>query len=438
MKEISQEVKEKHEKMLWTVFACGFLGVWLLFSHFAFGYSTNPMGISDMITGGVILLSSIFAYKANRFGFVCLWVITFAGLWLNFAPLLFYAKHAVEYLNGTMTGILVILFSLIIPGLPGKVEKSGHEIPVGWSYNPSSWIQRLPVIKLGIIGMFISRYLAAYQLGYIDTVWDPVFGDGTREVITSSVASFFPVPDAGLGCFAYTIEVLLGLKGGQNRWRTMPWMVISFVFLVVPLGIVSIILVILQPLLVGAWCFLCLCTATAMMTMIVFAIDELIAVFQFLHMSVKAGNGFWKTFWHGGDLPGTKDEDDKNFSQVPIFTLYKRAFLGVGWCWNLYLSAAIGVLFMLMPHLFHFIGGLLVVDHLVGSLIVVCSILSLAEVIRALRFVNIVFGLLIMVVAWIYPGPAIYHNIIGLALILLSFRKGSIKEQYGSWQKMIK
>ena len=438
MKEIRPEVKEKHEQMLWTVFACAFLGVWLIFSHFAFGYGTTIMGINDMITGGVILLASIFALKANRFGFFCLWLITFAGLWLNFAPLLFHAKHAVEYLNDTAVGILVVLFSLIIPGLPGKVEEVGHEIPPGWSYNPSSWLQRLPVIKLGIVGMFISRYLAAYQLGYIDTMFDPAFGDGTVEVITSKVASFFPVPDAGLGCFAYTLEVLLGLKGGQSRWRTMPWMVISFVFLVVPLGIVSIVLVILQPLLVGAWCFLCLCTATAMMIMIVFAVDELIAVFQFLHLSVKAGNGFWKTFWHGGDLPGTKDDAEEPFSEVPVLSMYKRAFMGVGWCWNLYLSAAVGVALIFFPFWFNFFGFMRDVDHLVGSLIVVCSILSLAEVIRTLRFINIAFGLFIAIVSWFFPGPAVYHTLLGIALILLSLGRGKIKESYGSWQKMIK
>ncbi len=438
MKDISPQVKKRHEKLLWTVFACAFLGVWLIFSHFALGYKTFAMSLNDMITGGVVVVASIFAFKANRFGFFCLWIIAFAGIWLNFAPLLFWAKMPAEYLNDTVIGILLVLFSLIIPGLPGKVEEKGHEIPAGWSYNPSSWLQRLPVIKLGIIGMFISRYLAAYQLGYTESVWDPVFGNGTKEVITSSVASFFPVADAGLGCFAYTIEVLLGLKGGQNRWRTMPWMVMSFVLLVVPLGIVSIVLVILQPLLVGAWCFLCLCTATAMMIMIVFAVDELVAVFQFLHQSVKAGNSFWKTFWHGGDLPQTKDDDDTPLSQVPILGMYKKAFLGVGWCWNLYLSAAAGVSLVFFPYWFSFSGTMHTIDHLVGSLIVVVSILSLAEVIRSVRFVNMLFGAFIMVTAWIYSDIAIYHNLLGLALILLSIRRGKIRELYGPWQKMIK
>lgn len=440
MKEISEDVKKKHEKMIWTTLACTFLGIWLMFSHFALGYTTFSMVLSDMITGGVIIIASIFAIKANRFGFLCLWIICFAGLWLNFAPLIFWAKMPVEYLNDTVTGILAVLFSLIIPGLPGKVEDKGHEIPVGWTYNPSAWVQRLPVIKLGIVGMFISRYLAAYQLGYIDSAWDPVFGMDTIKVITSNVAGYFPVPDAGLGCFAYTIEVLLGLKGGESRWRTMPWMVVGFVLLVVPLGVVSIILVILQPLVVGAWCFLCLCTATAMMFMIVYAVDELIAVFQFLHQSIKAGNGFWKTFWHGGDLPGTKDDDPLKLSEFKVIDIQKRANQGIGWRWNLFLSAAAGVLLMLTPYLFSIEGTMEDIDHFIGSLACVVSILSFAEVIRSLRFINMVFGVCLIVISWIYAdlAMAFYHNGIAITLMLLAIPRGPIKETYGPWQKMIK
>ncbi|MEJ7793846.1 MAG: hypothetical protein WKF65_17945 [Gaiellaceae bacterium] len=45
---------------------------------------------------------------------------------------------------------------------------------------------------------------------------------------------------------AAAVAALSGFMGGTNRWRTMPWMVLMFFILVVPLGIVSIVLVILQ------------------------------------------------------------------------------------------------------------------------------------------------------------------------------------------------
>lgn len=438
MSKISKEAKEKHNKMFWTVLVCAFLGWWLIFSHFALGYKTPAMAWNDTITGIFVAVCIYGAIRPTRLAFVCLWLICFAGLWLNFAPLVFWAKSSVEYLNDTVVGTLLVLFSLIIPGLPGKVEDVGHEIPPGWSYNPSSWIQRIPVIKLGLVGVFISRYLAAYQLGYIDHVWDPVFLQGTSEVLKSKVASFFPVPDAGLGCFAYTLEVLLGLKGGESRWRTMPWMVVGFVFLVVPLGVVSIVLVILQPLVVGYWCFLCLCTATAMMVMIVYAVDELVAVLQFLYQSTKAGNGFWKTFWHGGDLPGSRDDEEFKLTEAKIVTMEFKAHQGIGFCYNLFISAAIGVFYMLMPYFFSIYSMMADFDHLFGALIIVVSILSLAEVIRTLRFVNMAFGLVMIITPWIYGSLPILHSLLGIALIACSYRKGKIKEKYGAWDKMIK
>src|ERR687897_3053011 len=90
--------------------------------------------------------------------------------------------------------------------------------------------------------------------------------------------------------------------GGRNRWRTMPWMVLMFGVLVVPLGVVSIVLIILQPVAVGAWCTLCLITAAAMLIMIAPAIDEVVAMGQFLIGARREGKPFWRTFWVGGTL----------------------------------------------------------------------------------------------------------------------------------------
>ncbi len=84
---------------------------------------------------------------------------------------------------------------------------TGPEIPPGWSYNPSAWTQRLPIIFLALVGLLIARYLSAYQLGQIDSVWEPFFPglpddpakNGTEAVITSSVSEAFPLQDAALG-----------------------------------------------------------------------------------------------------------------------------------------------------------------------------------------------------------------------------------------------
>jgi hypothetical protein len=109
-----------------------------------------------------------------------------------------------------------------------EMKKPGPLIPPGWTYNPSSWHERAPMIGLAFIGLLASRYLAAFQLGYITTVWDPFFGHGTVNVLHSDVSKAFPISDAGLGAAAYTFEMLMGWMGGKERWRSMPWMVTFF------------------------------------------------------------------------------------------------------------------------------------------------------------------------------------------------------------------
>ena len=185
------------------------------------------------------------------------WVSCFVGVWLVFAPLIFWAPTANAYNTNTLIGVFLIIFSIAIPsGISQKEER-----PLGWSYNPSTWSNRIPIIVLGFLGFYVARSMAVYQLGYTETVWEPFFGDGTKSVLTSDVAKSFPISDAGLGAAVYLLESLSGIIGDPRRWRTMPWMVFVFFVLVVPAGIVSVILIMLQPIVVGAWCTLCLITA---------------------------------------------------------------------------------------------------------------------------------------------------------------------------------
>src|SRR5439155_2915961 len=89
--------------------------------------------------------------------------------------------------------------------------------------------------------------------------WEPYFsGDagrnGTEFIITSSVSKAWPIADGGLGAVTYMLEVLMGVMGDRSRWRTMPWMVAMFGIVVVPLGVVSIYFIIIQPIVLGTYC----------------------------------------------------------------------------------------------------------------------------------------------------------------------------------------
>ncbi len=175
------------------------------------------------------------------------------------------------------------------------------DAPPGWSYNPSTWSQRLPLVGAATAGLFIASYLAAFQLDWVRTIWEPFFGDGTRQVLTSKLSGVLPIPDAALGAIGYLADAVTGAIGGTRRWKTMPWIVILFGIAVGPLGIVSIALVMSQPLVVGAWCTLCLASAVISVVMIGPATDEMLASLQYVKRQSDLGHSKWKTFWGTAD-----------------------------------------------------------------------------------------------------------------------------------------
>lgn len=52
---------------------------------------------------------------------------------------------------------------------------SERDRPHGWTTNPSSWGQRIPIVVLAFAGVAVAGWLAVYQQGYTDTVWEPFF-----------------------------------------------------------------------------------------------------------------------------------------------------------------------------------------------------------------------------------------------------------------------
>ena len=171
------------------------------------------------------------------------------------------------------------------------------EIPPAWKYNPSAWNQRIPLVLIAMAGFFIALYLGLYQLRVISSVWEPLFGSGSVKVLNSPISKALPVPDALLGAFGYLLDAISGIIGKTQRWRTMPWIVILFGIAVGPLGLVSVFLVIAQPLLVGAWCSLCLVTAVMSVVMIGPAMDEVLASLQYLQRVKSCGFSVRKAFW---------------------------------------------------------------------------------------------------------------------------------------------
>jgi hypothetical protein len=173
-----------------------------------------------------------------------------------------------------------------------------------WSYNPSGWDQRIPICLLASVGFLIAAYMGLYQWRLISQVWDPIFGDQTHRVLDSDVSEqmrrWMRLPDAVVGALAYLGDAIFGLAGSTRRWQTRPWLVILFGIDVIPLGIVSSVLVVLQATIVGNWCFLCLVTAAISLILVWWAYDEVWSCLLYLHRvwrRARSGRILWDAFW---------------------------------------------------------------------------------------------------------------------------------------------
>jgi uncharacterized membrane protein len=471
MQEHEKQMRGMHFGMLWVHYVNILLGAWLVGSAFAFGVFdaqafgetvrqvtaerglADPaqrmawLGWSDIASGALVMLFGALSLSP-RFSWAQ-WGNAAVGFWLLFAPLVFWAPSAAAYNNDTFVGALVIAFAVLVPMMPGMSMASMMDesnVPVGWTYSPSTFLQRLPIVALGFIGFVIARQLAAYQLGHVSGVWEPFFAgeagrNGTETIITSSVSKAWPIADGGLGAVTYMLEVLMGLMGGRQRWRTMPWMVAAFGVVVVPLGVVSIYFIIIQPIVIGTWCTLCLAAALAMIVMIPYTLDELVAMGQFLVQSHRRGEPFWRTFFMGGASPGSGRDEHPDFD-APLRQSATSALRGVQIPWTLALCTLLGASLMFTRLVFGTEPPAADSDHLVGAVIVTVSISAMAEVGRLLRFINVPLGIWLVAAPWFLAGASLSASVadvaLGIAVIGLSLPRGRrSKEHYGSWDRLV-
>ncbi|MCV0395662.1 MAG: NAD-dependent epimerase/dehydratase family protein [Rhizobiaceae bacterium] len=438
----------EHRSTLWAHMANAALGTWLVLSPATMGYAGTWMGLSDIVAG-IALFGFAVASISPRLAMVR-WGAAAVGLWLLLAPLVFWTPSAAAYLNGTLVGTLAIGFAAAVrptPGISPVAEMTGPNVPPGWSYNPSVWLQRAPIILLAFVGLYFSRYLGAYQLGHIDAAWDPFFTgtvagkNGTEDVVTSSVSEAWPVPDAGLGATIYLLEILTGVIGSQRRWRTMPWMVLAFGILIVPLGTVSVTFIIIQPILIGTWCTLCLIGAAAMVVQIPYSLDELAATGEFLWRRRQQGAPVLKILFTGDTDEGEAGEPEYPFEQPPGRVVAGMLGGGIGMPWTLAASILIGLWLMTTRITLGADGMTANVDHVTGSLAITFSVIALAEIGRAVRYVNILLGAVLVVSPFLTDATAtqaVAQIVCGIALVALALPRGPIKKSWGASAVLIR
>lgn len=421
-------------KEIWPQYAIISLGIWLLATAPALGYESALMSWNSVVSGLVLVaLAGLTIYRESGYAN---YANGFVGLWLVFAPIAFWAPSAAAYANHALVGVMVITFSVLIVM---RSEMDGPAVPPGWSYNPSTGTQRAPLIALGIFGFFASWYMAAFQLGYIGSVWDPIYGTGSEQILTSKVSKAFPVSDAGLGAVAYSVEALMGFMGDRRRWRTMPWMVAFFGVVVIPLGFVQVLLVIMQPIMVGTWCTLCLLSAFGMLWMISLTVDEVVAMGQFLVRLMRQGDSFWTAFWMGGTIPRDESAVSDGAMRAIDNSPVREPFWGVSIPWTLLAAMALGVWLMLSPTVFGTTGLMADSSHLVGSLVVSFTVIATGEPARAIRFLNVPLAAWIVVAPWLIGGvptiAVINAMVVGALVVVCSVPRGPIEDRYGGWER---
>ncbi len=404
------------------------VGAWLVLSTALLVHESSGVLASDLVSGVLSLLLSIWWVRTNRA--TPRWLLAALGSWLLLAPLVFWAPQVSLALNDLLAGTLLITAAAIIPTV--QAADGNSAIPPDWDYNPSAWSQRIPISLLAMAGFAMSGYLAAFQLGYTDRAVDPLFGDGTRRVLTSDISRWFPVSDAGLGAVSYLLEALTGFIGDRRRWRTMPWMVLLFGLMIIPTGAVSILLVVLQPIGVGSWCTLCLATAAVMLLMVSPALDEVIATCQALRRSRQRGENCWAAIFHGVDEPGAL----RSSAAQP------ETITGT-WPWHLVLAAVASSWLMGAPYVNGSAGTVAGnSDHLAGALAVTVAVIAIGDVARMLRWLLLPIGLWVVVSAWWLPGATSYSAwnavAIGVVLISCSLLRGRLSWHFGAWDRLIR
>lgn len=465
-----ERLRAHQRQVLWIPWTLILLGFWQLAAPVTLGYDNEQlwatpsggrgvwfsdelmtplraslMSWSDVATGVLLIALGWRALKVDRP--IAWWGACFVGIWLVFAPIVLWAPTASGFVNDSIVGLLVIALTILIPGMPNMPAfmQMGPPTPPGWSYNPSSWPQRAVLAAVAVIGLLVSRYLAAYQLGYLDQVWDPFFGSAsTRSVLDSEISHTLPISDAGLGGIAYTFELLMAFMGGPARWRTMPWMVTLFGILVIPLGLAHVTLVMSMPVAVHTFSTLAILAGIVMLPMVALTVDEVIAMGQHMKQARRRGDragSTWKIFWLGGQSDGaTADDRTPEMLELPDrpLALLRSSLWGVRAPLSLAAVTLLGIWTYVAPGVFgvDIRSGAADIAHLGGAVIVVVGAVAMAEVLRPMRLLAIPVGLFVAAAAPLAGdslGFGVAMAVTGLLVAVAALPRGPVHESYGGW-----
>jgi hypothetical protein len=249
------------------------------------------------------------------------------------------------------------------------------------------------------------------------------------------------VSDAAVGGYTYALEILTGIVGSSLRWRTMPWLVVLFGLMIAPLGVVSILFIVIQPILIGTWSTLALAAAAAVLIQIPYSLDELLATLQFMRRRVRAGQNWLRVFLTGDTDDGRQHPQAAGELDRPARTLVREMVSGgVSLPWNLALAALVALSLLFTRLTLGADDALANAHHLIGSLALTVIAIAAAEVARPARYLNVALGAGLCGVPFLYDADGLATAVTvacGVALAALSVPRGTLRARYGEWSRLL-
>ena len=160
----------------------------------------------------------------------------------------------------------------------------------------------------------------------------------------------------------------------------------------------------IQPIVIGTWCTLCLIAAAAMLVQIPYSLDELVATGQFLSAAqARRPRPDCRIFFVGDTDEGGRDDARTTSSRAaaarPARDGRRRRRPAVE---ARRVCLLIGVWLMLTRLTLGSAGGMANADHLIGALVLTVTRERLAEVARPLRFLNMALGAALLITPFAY------------------------------------
>jgi hypothetical protein len=171
-----------------------------------------------------------------------------------------------------------------------------------------------------------------------------------------------------------------------------------------------------------------------------YAIDELLASLQFLRRRARAGMNWLRVFFVGDTDVGGATAAPDEFDRPPAAIVGDIFGGGVSLPWNLALSGLVAVSLLFTRVTFGSSGAMANADHVIGFLVLTTLSIAAAEPTRAVRYVNVLFGVALLATPFVFDAgtPATINSIAcGIALIVLSHRRGAIRQSYGNWTRLL-